>query len=172
MSDTAATSPEAPDAPKSPEAPKASNKRLIMIAAAVVVLLGGGGVTYWTLAGSAAESADAKALEPDAPPPAIVVPVDTFVVNLADPGGRTFLRVTLSLIVSDAHAAAELGESEVAKMRVRSAILELLALQTGQRLVTPDGKAELKSAIAESLGSAIANLHIADVLFSEFVVQF
>ena len=57
-------------------------------------------------------------------------------------------------------------------MKVRSAVLELLALQTADTLVTPAGKAALKKAIAGAAGKAASEVHITDVLFSEFVVQF
>ena len=49
---------------------------------------------------------------------------------------------------------------------------EQLAQQTAETLVTPDGKAALKKAIAEGVAAADEGLHITDVLFSEFVVQF
>jgi flagellar FliL protein len=123
------------------------------------------------LAGPKGESAAEAPVEEEKKPGAAVA-LEPFVVNLADPGGTRFLRVTISLIVEDEHHAAEMGENELVKMRVRSAILELLAMQTADVLVTPDGKAALKKAIAESASHAVEDLHIQDVLFSEFVVQF
>ena len=172
MSNAAPTS--APPAPA--EAPKAKRGRrgLVLIAtAALVLLLGGGGAAYWMLAGSRGAEANPDAA-PDAAPTAsgAAVALDPFVVNLADPGGTRFLRVTLSLIVEDEAHALELGENELVKIRVRSAILELLSQQTADRLVTPDGKTELKKAIAEGAAAASEGLHVADVLFSEFIVQF
>jgi flagellar FliL protein len=117
--------------------------------------------------GEAAPEAAEEATEE----PGAAVPLEPFIVNLADAGGSRFLRVTLSLIVDEAHAL-EFEESAVVKAKVRSAILELLAQQTADPLITPEGKAELKKAIAESAAHAVEGLHVSDVLFSEFVVQF
>jgi flagellar basal body-associated protein FliL len=56
-------------------------------------------------------------------------------------------------------------------LRTRSAILELLSTQVATRLVTPEGKSEVKKAIAEQ-ASRLLGVKVTDVLFSEFVVQF
>jgi flagellar FliL protein len=151
-------------------APKKSRRGLMLVAtAAIVVLLGGGGTAYWMFARGSEKAAP---VEEEKAGPGAVVPMDAFIVNLADPGARRFLRVTLSLVVEDDEHALEINENEVVKMRVRSAILELLAVQNADLLITPEGKAELKKAIAEGASMAVEGLHITDVLFSEFVVQF
>jgi flagellar protein FliL len=93
-------------------------------------------------------------------------------VNLADGGGSRFLRVTLALVVDDNDAARAIVEQEVVRAKVRSALLERLALQNADQLVTPDGKKELKKAIGEQAAHSAHGLKVSDVLFSEFVVQF
>ena len=159
-------------APAPAAAPKKSRGLLLIVAAVVVLLLGGGGA-YWMLVVRAAAPADTakKAAEP-AKPGGGIVPLDAFVVNLADPGGERYLRVTLSLVVADEEKAKELGEDAVTKARIRSAVLELLAQQVSDTLVTPDGKTSLKKAIAAQVSQAVPGLQVSDVLFSEFVVQF
>jgi flagellar FliL protein len=173
---TEAQTPETEGAP----APKKSKKPLIIIALVVLLLGGGGGGAYWWFvarpAAAPAEGeegaegaahAEAKAAEHPA-----IVPLDAFVVNLADPGGSRYLRVTLGLVVDGEERAKELEENAVSKMKVRSSILELLALQTADKLTTPEGKTELKKAIAEHAGkSAGEETKVSDVLFSEFIVQ-
>jgi len=164
---TNATPPTAPAEP----ATKKSRRGLVLFAAvALVVLLGGGGAAYWMFAKGAPPEGEA-AKEAEAPPPA-AIEMEPFVVNLADLGGSTFLRVNLSLVVEDEAQATLFEESPVTKMKVRSALLELLALQSANTLVTPAGKAALKKAIAEAAGKAVPAVHVTDVLFSEFVVQF
>lgn len=173
MSNAASTSAPATPAADAPQAKRGRRGLVLIATVTLVLLLGGGGAAYWMLAGSGAADAKAEAApEPEPKPAGAAVPLDPFVVNLADPGGTRFLRVTLSLIVEDEAHALELGENELVKMRVRSAILELLAQQTADRLVTPEGKAELKTAIAEGAAHAVVELHVTDVLFSEFIVQF
>ena len=159
--------------PPAEETPKKSRKGRILIAGVVlVVLLGGGGAAYWMYAKGAPADGEAAAKKEEETGPGASIPLEPFVVNLADPGGSRFLRVNLSLLVKDEEQQKLFEESPVTKMKVRSAVLELLALQTADKLITPAGKAELKKAIAGAAGKAASEVHITDVLFSEFVVQF
>jgi len=162
-----------PTTPAPEAAPKKSRRGLIIIAAvALLVLLGGGGAAYWMYAKGAPAEGEAAAKEEEETGPGAAFPLEPFVVNLADPGGSRFLRVNLSLVVKDEEQAKLLEENPITKMKVRSAVLELLALQTADTLITPAGKTELKKAIAGAAGKAASEVHITDVLFSEFVVQF
>jgi flagellar FliL protein len=163
------------NAPAAPAAPPTKSRRGLFIVLFVVLLLlaGGGGGAYWFLfrAAPEAEAAEAEA-EPEPPPPTGIIPLEPFVVNLADAGGSRFLRVSLSLVVGDEAQAKEFEEDKIAHMRVRSAILELLAQKQAAELVTPDGKSQLKKSIAEGVSHAAHELKVADVLFSEFIVQY
>jgi flagellar FliL protein len=166
-----AASPTAP-------APKKSRKGLFIVLTLLIVLLAGaGGGAYWFLVrGAEAQAAEAGGEAADAEPeaeevPTGIVPFEPFVVNLADPGVSRFLRVSLTLVADEEHAA-ELEHDEVALMRVRSAILELLSQQESGQLVTPEGKAELKESIAEAAAHAAHDLKVLDVLFTEFIVQY
>jgi flagellar FliL protein len=159
-------------------APKKKSSRTLIIAVAGLVLLGGGGgAAYWKFApgrdagakAKAAHEAEPEAVAEDAPTG--IVALEPFVVNLADTTSTRFLRITLSLVVDEEHAK-EIAEKEVERMKLRSAVLELLALQTSDTLVTPQGKTDLKKAIAKRAGESVHGLHVADVLLSEFVVQF
>jgi flagellar protein FliL len=163
---------EAQTAPAAPAAPKKSRKGLLIILTAVVVLLlGGGGGAYWFFLRDPG-TAEAAEKEPEKPAPTGIIALEPFVVNLADPSGSRFLRVTVSLVVPDEAAAKEFEENEVEHMRVRSSILELLAQKQSSELMTPAGKDALKKSIKESVRHAAHELEVADVLFSEFIVQF
>jgi flagellar FliL protein len=148
------------------DAPK-KKKPLVMILLVVILALGGGGG-----AGAYFYMKKGQPAAPAKPPEPGIASLDPFVVNLADAGGQRFIRLTLRLVLEKKHDAEELGEDELARARVRSSILELLSLQTADRLVTPDGKAELKKTIAERATHALGHAKVIDVLFTEFVVQF
>jgi flagellar FliL protein len=102
---------------------------------------------------------------------------EPFVVNLADPGAARFLRTNIQLVVT---GGEEGGGHEGAKgptveeMRARSAILELLSAETSDKLVTPEGKTELKEQITERMDDVLgeAEIEVEDVLFSDFVIQY
>jgi flagellar FliL protein len=148
-------------------APKKSRKTLFIIVA-VVVLLGAGGAAYWMFSAKPADGAAPVAAKPG---PSSMISLDPFVVNLADPGGSRYLRVTLGIVVEGQEDAKELAEDDVTRMRLRSSILEMLAEQTAEQLTTVGGKTELKKAIAERAMHGAEHLKVSDVLFSEFIVQ-
>lgn len=172
MSDT---TPAATSAPKK----KSGLLKWIVISLVVLLLLGGGGgaAAWWFFfrpapvegeggAGEAAKHAAAKPLGDG------IIPLEPFLVNLADKEAQRFLRVTLRLVVETEEEAKEISEHEVAKTRLRSAILELLTQQLAEPLTTPEGKSQLKKAIADRSGAALGGKKVLDVLFTDFVVQF
>ena len=156
--------PETAAAP--PQAPKGRSKLLVIGVPALVVLLAGGGGGWWYL-----KKAPVEAAEPVKPADPAIVAFEPFIVNLADAGGRRFLRVSLHLLIVGDDEAAELEENKLLHSRVRSAILELLTTQTAGALATPEGRATLKKQIVESAAHAVEHLEVSDVLFAEFVVQ-
>ena len=164
----------APAAAAAPPAKKSRKGLVIVLIVVLLLLAGGGGGAYWFLfRGKAAEAEAAEPEPPPPPPPATgIIELEPFVVNLADPSGSRFLRVSLSLVVADESVAKEFEEEKVVHMQVRSAILELLAQKQSTELVTVDGKNHLKQEIAEKVSHAAHELKVSDVLFSEFLVQF
>ena len=147
-------------------APPAKSRKTLMLAVAVVIALAGGGGAYWMY--FAAPGASAAAPPPK--PPA-VLPLEPFVVNLADGGGRRFIRLTLGLVIEGEEHVKAFAENAILRNRVRSALIELLAQQTAETLVTPDGKAALKKRVAGVVMAQAEHLKVSDVLFTEFIVQ-
>jgi flagellar protein FliL len=153
---------------QTPAPPAKKSRTMLFVALAVLVTGLGAGGAYWAFGRQPAQAAEAAA-EPVEPP--AVVNLDPFVVNLADPGGARFLRITVALLVPGEEAAKELAEDPVARMRVRSSIIEMLSQQTAARLTSAEGKVELKAAIAGRAAESAEHLKVVDVLFSEFIVQ-
>ena len=153
-------------------------KKILMFVTIVLVLAGGGsaGAWWWFHRAEAVAPADGHAAakaEPQADPKdSGVLAMEPFLVNLADQDAPRFLRATLGLVVADKEHAEHLAEDDVAKARVRSAILELLTTQKSTDLVTPEGKAALKRQVIEKADHILHNTKVTDVLFTEFVVQF
>ena len=155
-------------APAAAAPAKGGKKKLIVIAAAVVVLGGGGAGAAYYFKSTPAEDAHAE-------PPASergLISFEPFIVNLADPGGTRFLKASVQLIVKDAEIAKEVEETPVMLMQARSTILDVLSQQTAEHLVSPEGKAEVRTAIKERVAANVHELEVLDVLFSDFVVQF
>jgi flagellar FliL protein len=140
----------------------------VLLVAIVVLLVGlaGTAVVLWQRSRAAAPAA----AEPAAGEASGIVPLESFLVNLADRQAQRFARVTVRLVIDTREDAAAVTADPVKQARLRSAVLEILALQSAGRLVTAYGKAELKKAIAER-GSSVLGHQVRDVLFTDFVVQ-
>ncbi len=155
---------------------KKGKGKLFIILGAVIVLLGGGGAAaYFTILKPApAEGDAAKAAESEHKTPEAngIIAFEPFVVNLADPGGRRFLRINIRLLVPEEEEAKHIEESKVKVERLRAAILELLTAQTSEQVASLEGKTALKHAIVEHAKPILEPTEVSDVLFSDFVVQY
>jgi flagellar FliL protein len=145
---------------------------MIIIALVAIIVLGGGGGAFYVMRGRAQPSHPEPVVEKVVVTDPGMVSLEPFTVNLADPGGSKFLRISIRLVVGSPAEAEKVQKNSVLLVRVRSAILELLAQQTADSLVTPEGKTALKTAIAEHVKTVLADTKVTDVLFSDFVVQF
>lgn len=140
----------------------------LLIALVVVIVIGGVGAAAFFKMRAPAHDAAASA-EPTAHG---LLSLEPFVVNLADQGGSRFLRVSVRLVLGAVEEAEHVQKDEVALVRVRSTVLEELTQQTADHLVTAEGKAALKQAIAARAQAVLDGAKVTDVLFSDFVVQF
>ena len=110
-------------------------------------------------------------------PARTVLPLDSFTVNLADPEEGRFLRATLALGVDGQLPVIAKGESkavengDVSMATIRDSILTVLAQCTSAQLLTPDGKAKLKTDLINSLNRDVPGLRAREVYFTEFLVQ-
>jgi len=140
-------------------APKKGKKKLIIIIAAVllVALLGGGGAVFMMKKKAAAAAAAAeedgdgeasaaaeKAREDHHKHPPTFVPLEPFVVNLADKEADRFAQIGITLEVEDAKFAEELKAYMPA---IRNGILMVLAHKSSQELLTREGKEALAAEI-------------------------
>ena len=94
------------------------------------------------------------------------VALPPFVVNLADPNARRYLKVVLEVEMT---GNPELLEDNTAK--VRDALLMLLSSKTSQDLSTLEGKILLRKEIVDRLNQAIGQPKVSRVYFTDFVIQ-
>ena len=173
MADAHAPAPAGQTTPAAPPKKKRGKGLLILLIVALMLAAGGGAAAFyfWKVrvapAAEAPHAEEAKVEEADG-----VVSLEPFLVNLADEGSHAYLRVSLKLLVTDEEQVKLFEEKAVIKSMVRSAILETLATQTAEHLVTPEGKAALKETITKKIAALKQPIHVHDVLFSDFVVQY
>ena len=163
------------------EQPAPKRRRILPILLGLVVVLGGagaGGYVWWTKQQAVATAgADGEAAKATPEPAAedghgVLLPLDTFTVNLADATASRFLRTNVQLVLAvEEDVLKELEHEKVPIVRARAAVLELLAEQKSDVINTPEGKKALKAEIRTRAGKALHH-EVADVLFSDFVIQF
>lgn len=144
--------------------PKKGKKKLIVIIAAVLVLasIGGGGAVFMMKKNAAAAAAAAEADEDgeegaetaapahaekkkhDSKHPPTFVPLDPFVVNLADKDAERYAQIGVTLEVDDPKFADELKAYMPA---IRNGILMTLSHKTSQELLSLEGKVALSKEI-------------------------
>lgn len=94
--------------------------------------------------------------------------LDTMIVNLADHGGKRYLRVTMALELSDPEAVATI-ESRLPQ--VRDAVLMILPTKKYDDVSTTDGKIALRSEVMEKINGLMTKGRVNNIYFTEFVVQ-
>lgn len=94
--------------------------------------------------------------------------IGTMIVNLADKGGKRYLRVNMELELSHPEVAEEI---EKRLPLVRDSILMVLSTKSYQDISTTDGKNALRTELVTDLGKFFMEGNIVNVFFTEFVVQ-
>ena len=100
-----------------------------------------------------------------------VVPLEPFVVNLADADAARYLRIKISLMVDDKSKVKEIEENQALQLKVRDVILQTLTRKTSQDLINDDGKKKLRKEIQDEVGPFFKEPKLNDVMFTEFVIQ-
>jgi flagellar FliL protein len=115
----------------------------------------------------------------------IMVNMSTKIINLVDPTGRRYIRLTIVVeFAPDNPEYATLPEEEKTayltgfedKLNSRLPIMDdtvitLLSTKTYDDLYTADGKERLRTEIMNVLTNKLPDLHIISIYFTEFVVQ-
>jgi flagellar FliL protein len=174
-----------PETVEAVKPPRVSKKLLLIILGAVVLLaLAGGAAWYFLFARHVVvvegdiEEVVEKVVNKG--PPSFL-PLDTMVMNLADPGGERIVQVGITLELSDPKAA-DLVKQYLPK--IRSTILLKLSERTSQEVLQREGKAKLAADILEEAQSIFPEVDSKDknndahlqkpilkVLFTSFIVQ-
>lgn len=155
------------------------------VLAIVISVLSLGGIGYYLVRSGrvAAPVATTAAAKPESsfPPPTHDLILEPIVVNLADAGGKTYLRVGIALrLIDPALKKDEKPKEEKAKdgkggdeaeAAVRDTTLEVLGRQTAADLLAIKGKETLKTELKAALKLRNADLQVADIYFTEFLVQ-
>jgi flagellar FliL protein len=151
------------------------SKTVLIVVAVGVLLLGGMGAGFyvlWSKISSMEASAQAASSDSDpSVPEDFVRPVyhlDTLIVNLADQGGRRYLRMTLDVELEDTEYEMKITER---LPQVKDAILKIASTRRFEDISTIAGKNELRDETVARLNEILKKDCVTNLYFTEFVVQ-
>ncbi|MGB9919153.1 MAG: flagellar basal body-associated FliL family protein [Moorellales bacterium] len=129
-------------------------------------VLGGGGLPFLPVGksqgeekGSTAAKAQAQELRQTA--------LEPLVVNLADSGGRRYLRVTITLEYAEPRVEKELQK---AGYKIRDAIIQALRSKTAADLA-PDRAEQIRQELIETVNRYLETGRVTGLYFQEFIIQ-
>ena len=155
---------EKPSAPETTDTAVKKKSPLLLIVAVIVVALLAVGFVAVKKVSAKSGGAPKKAT------PGPVMTLDEFLVNLADPGGDHFLKVTVGLeLDKDKGKTPETLKDEVAP--IRDAILMTLSSKSRADIAPVAGREKLKTEIAKKVNAALGEDDIQGVYFTNFVMQ-
>jgi flagellar FliL protein len=155
---------------------------LAVVAGLVIAALGVGGVVYYLAhTGRLPMQGAAQKTEAVVPAATHAVALEPLLVNLADAGDSSYLRIALTLRVvdvADKKGSTTKGEknkdergTDDSVAAVRDTVLTVLGRQTADGLLATDGKEHLKAELKTALAERNTDLKVKDVFFTDFLVQ-
>lgn len=109
------------------------------------------------------------------------VELEPMVVNLADAGGKAYLRIAVTLKVADPEQPKGAKPTEEKPKEgnsgakpdaaLRDTVLDVLGRQSADGLLAADGKSVLKEALKTALTKRNSDIPVLDIYFGEFLVQ-
>jgi flagellar protein FliL len=146
-----------------PSPPRIGKAKKVLLFAVLALVLGVvGGLAYLMFSDDPSPAAQASQSE------RAVMPLEPFLVNLADRDSRRYLKVKIELEVDQDKAVKELEKS---LPRIRDALILLLSSKTYEEIATMEGKRQLKLDVVAKLAPLPGGSKLKDVYFTEFVAQ-
>lgn len=157
--------------------------KMIIIIVGGVLILGAGGFFGWKyfMAGPdeaakkpAAEQAKGKAegeaaKEGQPEKPGTVITLEPFIVNLADPTGKRYLKLSLAVDAKDEKIKADV---EARMPQIRDSILLLLTSKSFADISTVAGKIRLRNEVLKIFNRILGSVGaVHAIYFTEFVIQ-
>lgn len=99
-----------------------------------------------------------------------VVPMETFMVNLAGSKGRRLAKVNMELELKENEAEGKVAtEIEQRKAQIRDIIIIILSSKSYEEVSSREGKDNLRTEIKDTINSFLTTGKISNVFFTEFI---
>jgi len=161
------------DAATAEQEPKKKSKMLFFIILGVAILVLAGGVFFAYTKFLAPKPAIDEAAKEEAskpPPPVIgeIFALEPFVVNLADPKGKRYLKVKIEIELEDPAAK---DKATLVAPKLRDMVIMMLTSLGFEEVMTPEGKIRIRDELLERFNQIMRPDRIKNIYFTEFVVQ-
>lgn len=93
---------------------------------------------------------------------------DSVIVNLADGGGKRYLKVTMKMELTDAKLNQEMTERNY---ELQDAMIMVLSSKEYDDISTLPGKTRLKQEIIARMNKIVKNGQVKEIYFTDFIVQ-
>jgi flagellar FliL protein len=189
--------PEQPNAEKAPAEAKPKGggimgKLMLVASVALTSAVSAGAVSWFVASRALANLQPAEAATPKTAPGAeepaetgkhdvadvareienwAALPLEPFVVNLADTDSARYLRIKISLMIDDKSELPHLEENKALQLKLRDVILQMLTQKTSRDLINEEGKNKLREDIRAKVSAFIRKPKVVDVMFTDFVIQ-
>jgi len=153
-----------------------SKKSMILIVGIFLVVVGAFGAGFFILWSKMSEAIQQSA-QAASPPEAVeqkaatlgpMIPLGSLTVNLADEGGKRYLRVAIELEIESEKLTEEINKR---LPQVKDTILTILPTKRFEEIHSAEGKQQLRDGIMGRLNPTLASAKITNIYFTEFVVQ-
>ena len=95
-----------------------------------------------------------------------LVPLETFLVNLAGSRGRRLIKLSMELEVEDKESQEEIDHL---RPKIRDIIIILISSKSYEEMSNPEGKEKLRNEIRDQVNLFLSKGKIMDVYFTQFI---
>ena len=161
------------DAPATEQIPKKKSKMVffIILGTAILVLSAGGFLAYTKFLAHPPAAEKVASQEPKKEAEPVIgemLVMEPFVVNLADPRGKRYLKVKIELELESKEAV---DKATKASPKLRDMVIMMLTSLGFEEIMTPEGKIRVRDELLMRFNEILQPDHIKNIYFTEFVVQ-
>jgi flagellar FliL protein len=159
------------------ETQKKKKKPILMIAVILVVLIvGGAGVFFFLNKGFFISAKKVQTTSSESVMNDKNVHIKnspSIIVNLADPSGDRYLKISLDLVMNgkEKPKGSESSGDTLEDAVIKNAVITVTSTQTSDTLLTLSGKEELKKQLIKATNSALGEDAVKDIYFTDFIIQ-
>ncbi len=160
------------------EKKKKSKKSILLIIIVLVVLIAlAAGAFLFLKKGSSNSSKNTQTIQSESvinDKNIHIKNLNNIIVNLADPSGDRYLKISLALVMNGKAKPSSGGESSgdtLEDAAIKNAIITVLSTKTSDNLLTLSGKEELRKQLIKAINKALGEDVVKDIYFTDFIVQ-